>query len=180
MTGPMLFLADQPRQTFHFSVAVLDDLLPRDDSDEGILIVYDRDKSLIDRAVQEILHIGGDMDRLVGSPAHDGHDGDILGLLQVIDRHSLDGPEKISLGNRTGILSVSAEDRNTGVFAMLHFFYRLTKAFVVIEKSNLILWSKEKKNIQDQLTSMPNSWAYRRTIPPSSASLRICSGQMDT
>ena len=81
------------------------------------------------------------MNRLVSGTARDRHDGNILHLLQVcdIDVETLDSPQKISLGDRSGVFTFFVKDWDTGEFSVLHLLDGLTKCFVLKYISNVTL-----------------------------------------
>ena len=70
----------------------LDDGATGDDSDEGILVVYHRDKVLCAGAVYQIFHGGGDPDWDIILSAGNFHDAMDLGLANIHMAHIFQAP----------------------------------------------------------------------------------------
>ena len=68
---------------FQLFIAVFDDFFTGNDTDKESLIVYDRNKVLVDGAVQKVFHFGICVNCLIGSTARDCHNGNIFSRLQI-------------------------------------------------------------------------------------------------
>ena len=113
-------------------VAVFDDGLPGDQTDEGAVVIHHGDEILMGCPLHQILHGSGDAHRQIVLAAGDLHDPPGLRLAHIHCAHILQRPEKVALGEGAPVLAPAAENGDGGVTGGFHLFQGLPDRIIII------------------------------------------------
>lgn len=150
-TAPLEGLYNFPkgRRGFFFLREAADNILPGDNADKAVQIVYHRNEIVADDVVQQLIQGGGNTDRGV-FPQNIPDMEPFQFLNGTGTRGALvrqEPPEKISLADSAYVLAFAVDDGNSTAAMMAEFFQALAHRVIVIEESDAVLGSQKISNV---------------------------------